>query len=692
MGSVYKAKDPRLHREVAIKFIRDNDESLVQRFFREARSQARAVHENICKVYEVGEVEGHPFIVMEYIDGLSLKDVKEQMTREQRITTVKQVAVAMHEAHRLGLIHRDLKPANIMIDRDEAGAFRPHIVDFGLAREIDVQGQHTATGVFEGTLAYMPPEQARGMNRVLDRRADIYALGATLYELLAGRTPFVGSNTVEMLIALLSGDPEPVRHVEPSSHVDLESIVMKCIEKDPGRRYDSARALAEDLQRYLDGDPVLARPTAWWYRAQKKLVSIRLSWPRRATALLATLVLGGVAIRARWSAAEQASLAQELGQDIKGMELFLRYAYALPPHDTAKEKAVVLQRMQQIEARMRQIGSASAGPGHYALGRGNLGLQRYKEAEAHLSLSWNSGYRTPEVAYALGLVLGELYKAALEEAQRIPDDQKRKAYIQESETKYLAPALDRLTYKGGPAVQVESPLYLQALIAFYSKRYEEALAKTQEAFSAAPWLYEAKKLEGDIRSAQGNVGKAARQVRRRDLLLCARDSGVRGRRGDGGERPCPLPGGVPGLARRARGGERAREPRRRSSSPRRSAPATRPSRRTLRACSPTAANPWPTGASANTRSTSARIRARRWTPGSRRRSRRSAETRRTPLPSTRSATSTRPRPAYEFDQGLDPRASVERGAEKCRKATQVRPSFAWAVERPRHAALVEGRL
>src|SRR5262249_51280705 len=152
---------------------------------------ARIEHENICKVYEVGEADGHPYIAMQFISGASLKDLRNDLTLEQKVKVIKQAAEALHAAHRTGVIHRDIKPANIMIERDEDGWLHPYVMDFGLAREVESHGE-TVTGQIMGTPAFMSPEQALGVHRQLDRRTDIYSLGATLYDLLAGQTPFSG--------------------------------------------------------------------------------------------------------------------------------------------------------------------------------------------------------------------------------------------------------------------------------------------------------------------------------------------------------------------------------------------------------------------------------------------------------------------------------------------------------------------
>jgi serine/threonine protein kinase/tetratricopeptide (TPR) repeat protein len=268
----------------------------------------------------------------------------------------------------------------------------------------------------------------------------------------------------------------------------------------------SARQLG-DAKSVSESD--LAAFEAAFLRASLREIR-RRRWARTAITLvilLAATGLVGIALRARWAAEEQANLAHQLGQDAEAMELFLRSSYTLPLHDVRREKTMTLERMRGVEARMGRMGRAGEGSGHYALGRGNMALHRYDEALSHLRAAWNSGYRTPEVEYALGLVLGKLYKKTLEDAQRMPDARAREARIKEAEEKYLGPALEHVEGSRASLAQVESPLYVEGLIAFYGRRYDEALEKARRAFEASPWLYEAKMLEGDIIHAQGDAKK-----------------------------------------------------------------------------------------------------------------------------------------------------------------------------------------
>lgn len=260
MGEVYRAWDPVLERPVALKYLRVSDPDQVARLQQEARAQARIDHPAVCRVYEVGDEEGRPFIAMQFVDGRQLDEAAADMSLEQKVVVVREVAEAVQAAHAAGLIHRDLKPANILVATDGDGRPRPYVLDFGIAREQEVAGL-TATGQVIGTPGYLSPEQARGETTTLDRRTDVFSLGVILYELLTGRRPFRGESQVEVLMALLTREPEPPRRLAPWVPRDLETVILRCLEKEPDRRYPSARELADDLGRWLLGEPVLSRRT-----------------------------------------------------------------------------------------------------------------------------------------------------------------------------------------------------------------------------------------------------------------------------------------------------------------------------------------------------------------------------------------------------------------------------------------------
>ncbi|MBP7867122.1 MAG: hypothetical protein KA419_14390 [Acidobacteria bacterium] len=276
---------------------------------------------------------------------------------------------------------------------------------------------------------------------------------------------------------------------------------MKCLERDPARRYESARALAEDLRRFLDGEPVLARKSSLAYRLVRKARKHRGMVALSAVFLAVLAVLVGVGVRMWWKQAERAALARQFGQEVERMEWLLRYARVLPLHDTRREMGQVRSRMSAIEQRISALGDLAAGPGGYALGRGCLALGEWERAKVHLEKAWANDYRDPEVAYALGLCLSELYRQGLGEAQRIANPDLRKAQMERLESDYRKPTLEYLRLAlASPAVQ---PAYVEGLIALQEKRYETALAKASGALAADPWFYEARKLQGDIHRVVG---------------------------------------------------------------------------------------------------------------------------------------------------------------------------------------------
>lgn len=498
MGTVYKAQDVRLRRKVAIKFLRmgppDADNMRQRRRFeREARAQSRIDHPNICKIYEIGEVEGQPFIAMQLIEGAPLADFHKEMTRDQKLSVIQQVCKALQAAHQQSVIHRDIKPPNVMIERAGDGSYRPYLMDFGLARESDSHSITTAGGI-EGTPCYMSPEQARG-DKNLDERTDIYSLGATLYDLLVGQPPFTG-NTTDVLLNVILQDPPMLRQLDASIPVDVETIVHKCIEKDPARRYQSAQALSDDLGRVLVGSRIVARPPTALQRVVKLILRNKLLAATVSTALAATLLWGSLSLRERFRANEQARLAQQLAQEIKDMEWLLRAARQMPLHDLEQEKAIVRRRMQQLHTKLDGYGQLARGLAHYALGRGHMGLHEYPESLQQLQAAAQFGYQDAELHYALGYVLGKHYEMAMHQARLIGGTDWVKKQQLENERRYLQPAIESL--HRSRSIQLQAPPYLEALIAYYQKKHQRALQQAEQAQKDAPWLYEASKLRGDI--------------------------------------------------------------------------------------------------------------------------------------------------------------------------------------------------
>lgn len=261
MGIVYKARQRKLNRVVAIKMILDGqfaDQSDIDRFYAEAEAAAALSHPNIVAIHEVGEWSGQHFFSMDFIDGESLAHlVHENPLRPRRAAEfVKIIAETVQFAHDNGVVHRDLKPANILLDKRQ----RPLITDFGLAKQVSSQSQRTIAGSIVGTPSYMPPEQAAGRVDEIGPWSDLYSLGAILYELLTGRPPFRSASPFETIRQVLETEPLSPRLLNENVPKDLETICLKCLQKDRHRRYPSCHELAEELGRFLLGEPIQARP------------------------------------------------------------------------------------------------------------------------------------------------------------------------------------------------------------------------------------------------------------------------------------------------------------------------------------------------------------------------------------------------------------------------------------------------
>jgi WD40 repeat protein/serine/threonine protein kinase len=289
MGVVYRARQVALDRLVALKMILAGSlagREDLDRFRLEAEAAARLQHPNLVQIYEIGEQEGRPFFSLEFMAGGSLEDKLQgkPLPARQAAELIETLARAMHYAHQRGIIHRDLKPGNVLLTADGT----PKITDFGLAKRLDREGGgHTQTGDILGTPAYMAPEQASGRIREVGPATDIYALGTILYEMLTARPQFLSESVMEVLEQVRQQDPVPPSRLQPRVPRDLETICLKCLEKEPRKRYASGEALADDLRRFLNREPILARPTPAWERG--------LKWARRRPAVAALLAVSAVA-------------------------------------------------------------------------------------------------------------------------------------------------------------------------------------------------------------------------------------------------------------------------------------------------------------------------------------------------------------------------------------------------------------
>ena len=412
MGVVYRARHVELKRNVAIKMISGAAASpeQIKRFQREAESAARLDHPGIVPVYEFGESDGRPFFAMGYIEGRDLASVirESPLTGERAAELLEQIAEAIHYAHTHGIVHRDLKPANILLD---TGGY-PRITDFGIARHLGPEAtQVTGTGEILGTPSYMPPEQATGVVRSIGPRSDVYALGAVLYHMVTGRPPFLGDSVHATILQLLHDEPVPPRRLQPQVPRDLDTICLKCLEKDPERRYESADALRDDLRSFQLGRPISARPIGRLGRAVR--------WARRQPivagllgSLALAIVVGVTAVVVQWRRAEQNFDLSEVNRK-KAVESGRREKSARLLADAEKKKAETSRdnlRRQFYNISLRNAAEA-IDRGHYQVARQLLTPFIPKDGEPDIrTFAWHYLWRNHRIVSDMTLPLGYAYK------------------------------------------------------------------------------------------------------------------------------------------------------------------------------------------------------------------------------------------------------------------------------------------
>ncbi|NWJ41526.1 MAG: serine/threonine protein kinase [Geothrix sp.] len=482
MGRVHAAWDPVLKRVVALKLLLGHDPDLHLRLLREARTQAKLDHPGICRIHDLGHSEGRPYIAMQLVQGRSLVDLHPELDFRAMASVMADVAEAIHAAHLAGLIHRDLKPANILVETRPDGSLRPCVVDFGLARDLTLLDQTLSWAVM-GTPAFMSPEQTQG--EALGPSTDIYSLGATLYALVTGQPPYEGSTLAGLITNQSDSGVRAVRRLNPGVPRDLETITLKCLEREPARRYGTAKDLGADLRRFLADEPIQARPVGPLGRLWR--------WSKRRPALAATATTGILAsvlllawnghIRATSRLREEA--AQRFALEIRDAEHLLRIERMMPRHDIRPAEARLRTRMAAIQDEMARLGGSAQGPAHYALGRGYLALREYAEAVRHLAAAWSSGFQAPEVAHGLALTRLKQYEnRRLELVGQLASREDLRKVAAE-----MVPlALTWMARAKGASV--DHPEYGIGLAAQAEGRHDEADRHYALALDQAPWLFE----------------------------------------------------------------------------------------------------------------------------------------------------------------------------------------------------------
>jgi serine/threonine-protein kinase len=506
-GKVFRAVDRRLQRTVALKIMASDDPDEVARLQKVARAHGRVVHEHVCRVYDVGVTDGRAFVAMQHIAGRPLRSIVTELDVVEQVELIEKVARGVQAAHARGLIHRDIKPSNIMVERRPDGRLHPYVVDFGIAGDGGAK-----TAVEAGTPSFMAPEQLRENRPRADHLTDVYSLGATLFAVLAEQVPFFGPTRAETVRMVLDEEPLPVGLVVPGIPRDLETIVAVAMSKRPGQRYPSAGALADDLRRWLDGEPIRARSAGPVYRLSTRVRARWVSAATLAVVVTASVMAAGSMVWMRHRESRRAVLVAQYQHDVEMLDRLLRRARMMPLHDTTAAEVQARRRLEGVRATLLAEGSLARGAAYHALGFGHLMLREPDLAEPWLRAALEDGFDQPAAEAALGIALTMqiLEGRALAARWGEPaDDTVGAALIEVPEPEM---ALGHLLRGENPEQRAR---FHQALALYLDGQTEAALEAARDSSEKVPWLYEALELEAEMlvlrsveRERRGEVDRA----------------------------------------------------------------------------------------------------------------------------------------------------------------------------------------
>ncbi len=508
MGMVFEAQDQVLNRRVALKFLKGKAELRRDQILTEARAQAQMDHPNVCKVFDVGEADGMPFLSMQLVQGITLRDASLEL--REAVVLMRDVAEGVHAAHRAGLLHLDLEPSNVLLESREPRGWHPYVSDFGAGRS-EVLSPGGASGApLMGTPPYTSPEQLRG-SQLLDRRSDVYSLGVMLHQVAAGVPPFEAPDREGLMAAILHGRPR----LSSKLPADLRHIIARALELKAENRYATALAFADDLQRFLDGQPIAARPRTPAYRAERWMSRHRaLSWSL-AGGLILALAAALLGIRASIRARRKGEIAQHFEQLLDRAEAVIAQDRMLPLHDHRKARAYYWEQIAAMRTEMAQEGSLAEAAGEYALGRAEIDYGDRRKALEHLEKAWSEGLRTPMIQAALGEARTNLYLGSRGQAMRLQNPKARQTALDKLERE-LRDAGWAMTRQVAPVISGPRKISMEGRFALSEERWQDALKASAQLKQDYPWMYEGWMMEGQALFHQAQL--ASKEGREKDAV------------------------------------------------------------------------------------------------------------------------------------------------------------------------------